>query len=108
MYDRPPVVALRQSLSAVAAAHPTTITGGRLLELQEHVCAVVDDFKEAGWLPERVIVAVKQIAQDSGLSTSRGVLSAAAPLTESDAVVVAMVGWCIERYYGAPPTSQAQ
>jgi len=98
MYDRPPIVALRESLSEFVADNPKLVDGARLSELREQVCAVVDDLKGAGWLPERVIVAVKQVAHDAGLSPSRGVLSVA-PLTESDAVIVEMVGWCIQRYY---------
>jgi len=100
MYDRPPVVALREHLAAVVAAHPVRTDEALTQALQESVCAVVDELKDAGWPPERVIVAVKQVADDAGLHSSRNVLSASAPLTERDVALVHMVRWCIERYYG--------
>jgi hypothetical protein len=69
------------------------------------VCAVVDELKNAGWTPERVIVGVKQIAEDAGLRPTRSILSATAPLTERDVAIVHMVRWCVEQYYGVaiPP-----
>ena len=107
MYDRPSVVALRESLSAVAASRPAKVDKARLRAIHERVCPVVDDLKAAGWPPERIIVALKQIADDVGLNTSRRLLVASTPLQEHDAVVVGIVRWCIERYYHADmPRSQ--
>ncbi len=100
MYDRPAVVALREHLAAAVAAYPALTDEAHMKAFQERVCAVVDELKGAGWPPERVIVAVKQVANDAGLHSSRSVLSASAPLTERDVALVHMVRWCIERYYG--------
>jgi hypothetical protein len=99
MHDRPSVVALRDSLSAVAKSHRAVVDTGHQSALRERVWAVVDDFKAEGWPPERIIVALKQIVDDAGLSTSRRVLIASTPLVERDAVVVGIVRWFIERYY---------
>src|SRR4051795_1252727 len=100
MYDRPPVAALREYLAGVVAAHPALPAEAQSQELRQHVCAVVDELKAADWPPERVIIAVKQVADDVGLRSSRSVLSASAPLTEQDVAIVHMVRWCIEQYYG--------
>ena len=100
MYDRPPVVALHDYLAAVAAAHPALAAERQTKELRRRVCAVVDELKAAGWQPERVIIAVKQVAEDAGLRPTKSILSATAPLTERDIAVVHIVRWCIEQYFG--------
>jgi hypothetical protein len=106
MYDRPAVAALRDSLASVVESHPVPLDTEHHRLLKERVCAVVDDLKVAGWPPERVIVAVKQVATDAGLSPSRGVLNGATALNERDGFIVEMVRWCIERYYRhATPSS---
>ena len=112
MYDRPTVVALREHLAAVVQAHPSLADEHNVEAIRARVGGVVDDLKAAGWPPERVIIAVKQIAADAGLSPSRSVLSATLPLNEYDAAIVNMVRWCIEQYYGVsvvrtPTSTQA-
>jgi hypothetical protein len=104
MYERPPVAALFQLLSVVVAEHPRRKCEERHAEIRRHVSAVADDLKAAGFPPERAAVAVKQIAFDAGMSPTRGVLSRH-PLIEQDAIIVDMVRWCIEHYYGVdiPP-----
>ena len=67
--------------------------------LRAQLCAVVDEFKAAGCLPERVVIAVKQIAEDAGLRPSRAVMVAGAPLSQRDTTMMALVRWCIEHYY---------
>jgi hypothetical protein len=105
MYERRPVVALRDYLATFVAAHLSLAEDSSREEMHQRVCAMVDELKAAGWPPERVIVAVKQVADDAGLRPSRGVLSAKNALTEQDTAVVYMVRWCIEQYYGVdiPP-----
>ena len=100
MYDRPPVADLRDTLTALVAEHPTVADATHQQRLRQQVCAMVDELKSGGWPPERVIVAVKQVADDAGLHPSRGVLSTLSPLTDRDAMLVNMVRWCIEQYYG--------
>lgn len=99
MYDRPPIVALRDLLALVVAEHPRQKQELQHAELRRCVYAVADDLKSAGWPPERAIVAVKQVAFDVGMSPTRGVLSSRAPLTEQDAAILDMVRWTIERYF---------
>lgn len=105
MYERPPVVALRDYLAGVVAAHPSLAEESHREELHRGVCDVVDELKGADWPPERIIIAVKQIADDAGMHPTRSILSATSPLTQQDLAIVSMVRWCIERYYGAtfPP-----
>src|SRR5690349_20003466 len=100
MYSRPQVAALRDRLLAVARA--PAVAAERPAELRESVYAVVDDLKTAGWPPERVVVAMKQIAEDAGLSPSQKLITFPGDhITERDAIVVDMVRWSIERYYDA-------
>jgi hypothetical protein len=91
VYDIPAVVALRDDIAR--RTRPSTEA------LREDVCAVVDVLKGAGWPPERVIVAVKRIADDAGLRPTKYVLSRSAALSDGDDLLVQMVQWCIERYY---------
>ena len=77
------------------------IDEGAIRELQHHVWAYVDDRKSAGWTPERVIIAVKQIARDAGLHPSSLVVKPNAKITSTDELLVEMVGWCIRRYYAS-------
>src|SRR5947209_1636143 len=100
MYTLQPAVALRDTLLRVAADRATRTDDIRQAVLRARVRAVVEDLKSVGWGPERVIVAVKQIAADAGLRPTRALLIVGAPLTESDAVVVSLVRWCVEAYYG--------
>lgn len=91
MYDIPAVVTLRDDIARGTRSNDDA--------LRNEVCAVVDHLKAAGWPPERVIVAVKRIADDAGLRPSRAVLSATGDLSPDDALLVRMTQWCIERYY---------
>ena len=66
------------------------------------VWAYVDDGKRRGWPPERLIIAVKDIARDAGLRPTRLVVSPDARITNLDQLLAEMVGWCIQRYYADP------
>lgn len=72
-------------------------------EIQREVCAYADELKDLGLPPERVIVAVKRVANEAGLHTTRRVVPSSIQLDGKDKLLVDMVGWCIERYYGRPP-----
>jgi len=103
MYSRPSVTALRDSLAAVAAARVSTADAERDARLREKVRAAVADLKAAGWSPERVVIAMKQVARDAGLNPSRNLMTFEARTpTGRDAVIVNVIGWCIERYYESP------
>ena len=109
MYDRPSVVALRDSLVTVARSRPGAPFEIGQDALREQLCAVVDDFKAAGWLPERVIIAVKQIAEDAGLRPSRALLHNRAALSERDIMIMSIIRWSIEHYFeGASVPSRVQ
>jgi hypothetical protein len=68
--------------------------------LYARVRVVVHELKAAGWSPELVVGAVKQVADDSGLHIPTSVIAPAMPRTERDVAVVHLVRWCIEHYYG--------
>src|SRR5262245_56516414 len=99
MYRNQTAIALRDSL-----ARPTS-SGGFLHdesqreELRQQVYAVVDDLKRMEWPPERVVIAVKQIARDGGLSPSLRFFGAGTSLSNGDAVLADIVRWAIDRYY---------
>src|SRR5438270_2899584 len=100
MYERPPVVALRDYLSKVVAIHPVLAEAAQSEELRQRVCAMVDELKAAGWPPERVIVAAKQVSEDAGICTTLCVPSGITPMTQQDVAIANVVSWCIQRYYG--------
>ena len=107
MYERPSVVALRDSLVIVARTRPGAAPTVGQDTLRAQLGAAVDELKAAGWLPERVIIAVKQIAEDAGLRPSRALLHHGAALTERDITIMAMIRWCIEHYYHNRPSYEA-
>jgi len=86
---------LQERLASIAV--PTDATTER--DVQRLVWDFVDDRKAAGWPPERVIVAVKQIACEAGLRPSTMVIKGDATLAATDSFLVEMVGWCIHRYF---------
>ena len=92
MYNFPAVVTLRDHIARGPRLRSDT--------LRAEVCEVVYHLKAAGWPPERVIVAVKRIADDAGLRPSPGVLAAYRPLSEGDAILVQIVQWVIDDYFG--------
>ena len=100
MLDRPSVVRLRDELTQLTE----TMNAGNAAredKLRERVCTAVADLRNLGWPPERVIVAVKQLAADAGLRPSRNLLIISGQLTRHDEIVQRIVRWCIEEYYGA-------
>ncbi len=68
-------------------------------EIQRQVFEYADELKGLGLPPERVIVAVKRVANEAGLHSSR-IVPSPKQLEGKDKLLVDMVGWCIERYYG--------
>jgi hypothetical protein len=74
-------------------------------EIQRQVFEYADELKGLGLPPERVIVAVKRVANEAGLHSSR-VIPSPRHLEGKDKLLVDMVGWCIERYYGKPPRAE--
>ena len=67
--------------------------------LRARVCAYVDELKDLGWPPERVIVAVTKIAHQAGLHPTLRVVRTDQHIDGTDKVLVDMVGWCVERYF---------
>src|SRR5262249_24807713 len=97
MSDENAGAALQQCLVLVSVP----IGEGAMRELQHRVWAYVDDRKSAGWTPERVIMAVKQIAREAGLRPSSLVAKTNARITTTDELLVEIIGWCIHRYYSS-------
>ena len=99
MLNSPRVVALRDSLSRAGITLGTSLYNASDKELRDEVCGVVDEVKAAGWPPERAIIAVKEIAQEAGLTVSQGVLVRDRDLSPRDALLAKIVRWTIECYY---------
>jgi hypothetical protein len=98
MEDRADSTALRSSLAALH--HPISATTRRALKAT--LCEYVDRLRDLGWPPERVIIAVKQLARDAGHYPTSQVILPGVKLAANDTLLVEMVGWCIERYYYRP------
>src|SRR5690349_12520594 len=98
MENRPSVVRLREGLTAFRQGQEAGPALDR--DLKDRVCTVVDDLRTLGWPPERVIVAVKQIAEDAGIKASRDVLMLSGLPTPNDDMLQKLVRWCIGHYYG--------
>lgn len=58
----------------------------------------VDWVKAQNWPPERVIVGLKRIAEESGIRSNS--LSARESRASRSDLLMDMVAWSIERYYG--------
>src|SRR5262245_18152560 len=86
VYGNRSAIVLRDTLSRPTLAQWLT-NKSQKQELQQEVFAVVDDLKRMDWPPERVIIAVKQIARDGGLVPSLHFVSAGASLSDGDAVL---------------------
>jgi hypothetical protein len=69
-------------------------------EIQREVWDYADELKGLGLPPERVIIAVKRAANEAGLYSTQRVITTRSALDDADKLLVDMVGWCIERYYG--------
>lgn len=99
MLNNPKVLALRDSLVRATKTVSTSLYRASDKELRDEVCAVVDELKAAGWPPERSIIAIKEIAQEAGLTQSQGVLVRDCDLAPRDALLAKVVRWTIECYY---------
>lgn len=87
--------ALRLALQAIKLPLSTEIRE----PLRAKVCEYVDALKAAGRPPEHVILAVKKLAFDAGYQTTSHIVYSE-KVYGPDALIVELVGWCIERYYG--------
>jgi hypothetical protein len=99
MLNSPKVIALRDSLARATMTLTTSLYDARDKDLKDEVCSVVDDLKAAGWPPERAIIAMKEIAQEAGLTQSQRVLVRDTDLAPRDALLAKVVRWTIECYY---------
>lgn len=99
MLNSPKVLALRDSVARAVASPSLAVHCPSDKTLRDEVCAVVDDLKAAHWPPERAIIAIKEIAQEAGLTQSQGVLVRDRDLNPRDALLAKMVRWTIECYY---------
>ena len=94
----PPVAdpsALRLALNSIKLPLAAEARG----PLRDEVFAYVDALKASGRPPEQVIVAVKKLAFDAGYQTTSHVVYSD-KVYGPDALIVELVAWCIERYYG--------
>jgi hypothetical protein len=89
-------IALRDALTAV----PEVVDRQAKDRLRDAVNAFVDTTKAQQWSIERAIVALKLVAAESGWRGSVDVLRTNTPLQLRDELMLDLVRWCVERYYG--------
>ena len=77
-------------------------------EIQRIVYSYADELKVLGLPPERVIVALKRVANEAGVYSTSRIVPSASQLEGKDKLLVDIVGWCIERYYSRPRRSDAR
>ena len=71
--------------------------------LHGHVCDFVEAMRARGWPPERVILAVKRIGAEAGMTPSRNIAFVEARnLNPTDKLLIDIVGWCIAEYFRRP------
>lgn len=99
MYRNQTAIALRDTLSRPRWSVGLLDDDGRREQLRQQVFDAVDDMKQMEWPPERVVIAIKQIARDGGLAPSLQFVTAGASLSNGDAVLASIVRWAIDRYY---------
>ena len=87
--------ALRQALNTIKL--PLSSEARR--SLRATVFDYVDALKAAGRPPEHVILAVKKLAFDAGYQTTSHIVYSE-KVYGPDALIVELVSWCIERYFG--------
>jgi hypothetical protein len=68
-------------------------------ELRLEVLAVVEHLRDSGWPPERIIIGLKQIARDAGLSPSMSLTRVGDPLTHADILLERIVRWGVDHYF---------
>ena len=93
---------LRLALSSIKLPLSTEARG----PLRAQVFAYVDALKAAGRPPEQIIVAVKKLAFDAGYQATSHIVYSD-KVYGPDALIVELVGWCIEQYYGPRGTPEA-
>ena len=99
MYRNQTAVRLRDTLSRPQSSVGRLGDDGRREQLRQQVFDAVDDMKRMGWPPERVIIAIKQIARDVGLAPSLHFVNAGESLSNGDALLASIVRWAIDRYF---------
>jgi len=74
-------------------------------EIRRHVYTYADELRALGVPPERVIVAVKQVAEDAGLGEAPNPIAQSGEefRTDSEKLVSDMVSWSIDSYYQFAP-----
>lgn len=102
MLNSPKVLALRESFARASTTLATSANTTSDKALRDEVCGVVEELKALGWPPERAIIAIKEIAEEAGLTQSRQVLLKHRDLDARDALLAKIVRWTIECYYDAP------
>jgi len=107
MINRPAVVELREAL---AAFRQRVSSGDATIDsaLRQRLGVAVDDLRVLGWPPERVIIALKEIADDVGFHASRNVLQTSGELTPNDSAIRQLVRCSIEHYYADEPFSSVR
>jgi hypothetical protein len=96
MLDQSSTLDLRDAFASL----PPTPSTQTMASLRAKVERFVDVAKGMDWPIERVIVAIKEVAAEAGVRSSTDVLRTGTHLEIRDAVLLDVVRWSVERYYG--------
>lgn len=99
MENNPKILALRDALSQASSTLATSAFTATDEALRDTVCLAVDELRALSWPPERVIIAIKQVAEDAGLTQSHRVLLKNRALDARDGLVARVIRWTVECYY---------
>ena len=95
------VVTLRERLRAIVSRDLFRAPQEANARLYADVADVVDELRDLGWSPERIVVAIKEITEEAGLRHSKLWLRVGGQQTPRDELVAQIVRWGIQRYVEA-------
>ena len=94
MSDVTASAAVDELSAALHALVGRSLASADIPTLQPLVCAVVDEMISDGVLPERILIAMRQIVQDAGLDW------------QDDRIGEPVIRWCLRRYFRPGETGE--
>jgi hypothetical protein len=101
MYAQPAGIAVRASLAAIA--DKSTLSGSDTSQLHQRICVAVDELKTVGWPIERIIVRLKQVAEEVGFRPPQNTHLTTGEIDRREVVWDEIVKECIDQYYKLRP-----
>jgi hypothetical protein len=100
MQNLPSIVTLRERLRTIKSYDAFRGPEEAYNELRRDVDAVVDDLRALEWPPEHIVVGIKEIAQEAGLTGTKAWLRVGGRQMPRDEFVGQIVRWGVQRYVG--------